>query len=386
MTNIISKTATKPKIWAICNYPAGSGGANAFNGVARIFAARTGLELNPIDAHQVIIDFWASVEAVLAHLPQSLRPEPAPVHPHSRSLLQRALQEVASELFFKTQVKTHGQPQALLMSLNRGFIATHQTNQAGYIPLQIPSQMFVADGLDITGWGNHLPWQFDKLVPHSHTVESLASEAAHFQQALKGDGKPLIGIVLSDDDVSGKHIRALGVIATQMPDARFVISSSPRAGKELFAQICDQFKALLSPEQQKHLLVYDFHSGDKNSNPYKALLTLADHMIIIGQSGSMVSDRLFAGRTVYYGYGYDAGATERIYGAELARSGKIKYFPNQDPLNSVQFAPIDSTRMIVDSIVSQYETKKVVEPAEPWPELEMLKNRMRRSLPASLVS
>lgn len=299
MTPSMPKT---PAVWAVCNYPAHSGGASAFNGVARLFAARTGLELHSIDALKIIADFQMSVEAVLAHLPHELRPEPATGHPHMRSLLQRAMQAVASEVFIKAQENTMGVPQAMLMSFDHRFITTYRTSSSGEIHLQIPKRVFTADQLDIMHWCRYLPKEFDNLAPHNLTTEILAAEADRFRQALKGDGRPLIAIVIGDDGVSNGQMAALGTIAAQMPDARFVISSSPRSSEYVFAKACEQLKALLNQDQQRHLLTYSFHDDHKNANPYKALLTLADHMIIIGQSESMVSERLFAGRTVYYAY------------------------------------------------------------------------------------
>lgn len=381
MTDTTPHTVVKPKLWAVCNYPAGSGGYHAFNGVARLFAASTGLELHSIEASKIIEDFRDTVETVLAHLPAELRPEPAKGHPQMRSRSQRAFQEVVSEVFYKK----HGAPHAILMSSSPDFIGTRDSSPSGDVRLKIPKEIFVAPHLDVTAWRNYLPDAHDSLAPHSLTVEGLASEAARFREALKGDRKPLIAIVLSINHVSTERMKALGEIAAQKPDARFIISSSPRGIKNMFPDICDGFKALLNAEQQKHLIVYDFHNGDKNANPYQALLTLADHFIIIGHSESMVAERLFAGRTAYYGYGYDEGITERIYGAELTQSGKVKYFPNTGALMSEQFPSIDATSMIADSLVGYYKAHDA-QPREPIAVLEAIKDKMRRALPVSLIS
>ncbi len=235
MTKTIFQPFEKPEVWSITNYPAGGGGANALNGVARLFATRTGLELKSIEIRKVIADFRACVEAVLAELPPELRPEPAISHVHARSILQRAFQAVVSEVFFKT----YGQPQALLMSLSHDFIATHQSSTCGDVRLEIPQQVFLAGDLDIMNWCRYLPEEFDSLAPHNLTIEDLTAEAARFYDTLKGDGKPLIAIVLGHDLVSAKHMEALGKVAKQILDARFVISSSPRSIQDMLADICD---------------------------------------------------------------------------------------------------------------------------------------------------
>lgn len=387
MTDSIPQLPDTPAIWAVCNYPAGSGGANAFNGTAKLFAARTGLELHSIDAIKLIADFKQSVEAVLGHLPIELRPEPEASNLQTRTLLQRAMQAVASEVFFRTKAETIGHPQALLMSFDHRFIATHRTSQHGEIHLQIPERMFLADQLDIMHWCRYLPPQYDNLAPHHLSVEELAEEAARFRQALKGDGKPLIAIVLGQDYISKDAMAGLSAIANQFPDARFVVSTSPRTYLDILPDL-REFRSFLNEEQQKQFVFYDFHAGDKTANPYKALLTLADHMIIIGQSESMVSERLFAGRTVHYGYGYGPSVTKRLYGEALTSSGKVKFFPHDGALSSEQFTPIDSTRMVVDNLIASLDARMHAE-AQPWRErwreLETTKIRMRCALPASML-
>lgn len=108
-------------------------------------------------------------------------------------------------------------------------------------------------------------------------------------------------------------------------------------------------------------------------------------MIIIGRSESMVSECLFAGRSVHYGYGYGPEVTKNIYGAKLTRSGKVKYFPNKGALRSARFPSIDSTDMIVGNIVSLYKAHQLAESRDPWPELEAVKLTVRSALPAAML-
>lgn len=369
----------KPALWAVCNYPAGGGGANAFHGVSRHFAMKTALELRPFDT-SILKDFKTAVQTVTDNMPSRLRLEPG-----SGSLRQkwgrrdRAVKQAASELFFESH---GGEPAAILTSFLPGF-TREQLFLNNPDTVAMSPEAFVASQLDIMAWNAYLPDGFEGLAPHSQSEDVLTKEAEKFHSRLKGDGKVLTAIILAD--LSSYEIEEkFSELITASPDTRFLLSSSPRYTREKFVDFCDKFRALLNPEQRKNLITYNFHTDGKDANPYKAALTLADHMIIAGGSESMVSDRLFAGRTAHYCYGYKADVLKGCFGRKLLENGAVKYFPLEIPLITEHFPSIDSTAMIGDQLVKNYEEHRtLIREINPDPALIVMKNRIKAALPVA---
>ena len=107
--------------------------------------------------------------------------------------------------------------------------------------------------------------------------------------------------------------------------------------------------------QGNELIRFDFHKDDRAFNPLKALYILADHFVIAGESISMTSERLLGGRSVYYVFGSRARRHMVSLCPEADDKGTIAPFPGNGSLVSKCFAPIESSAMIAESLVTQFE-------------------------------
>ena len=374
-------TAQTPEVWAFCNYTPGMGGYRAFMGVAEQFSARTGLQLRPMEYKIIAADFRSAVAAIVQHMPERLKEEP---REGSRLWWRRdkALRQVATELVFRK----HGYPTGILMPFDHKFIGmpTQNPDSTAFqdrVRLTAPRNTFLADHLAITHWDSYLPDEYRGLAPHSLTRAELASEAERFYPTLKADGKPVIAIILANGFMGRHEEPAIKKIIAENPNARFVLSSSPRTIPGVLYEEAEVFMRWLNPEQRDSFISFDFGKDPQQNNPYKALITLADHMIIIGQSESMISERLFAGRTVHYNYGHSEAVIIGTF-RDLATTGKIKHFPVDRPFTSEIFEPIDTTRMITDTLIENFTSHQqpLSEEIEPNPAVDRLAAIMRRSV------
>ncbi len=341
----MSKDKTfQPEVWAVCDYSEGAGGYNAFMGVARHFAKESDLNLRTFDCDQgVYQEFRECIEEVVGN------------HYSSGQLRSFEANHSAVENFF---LKNGGIPQAILTSF--GVCLPHGTYDFnGETKITSPQQIFLAESLRLSTWKHYLPSEHIGLVPHSLTEEILTKEARHFYEILKSDGRPMVAIVMANNyRVKGSVLFKLNELVQQFPNARFVVLSSPRCTGADFQEFSNYFSRKLNPEQRANLITYTYGKDSVGKNPYKACLTLADHFILLGESFSMVSEILFAGRTVYYDGCSPINDIKTIYTPALLGNEKIKLFPNDAPLTTETFPPIDATRPIAERLLADYRSGK----------------------------
>ncbi len=334
----------QPEVWAVCDYSEGAGGYNAFMGVARRFADGAGLALRAVDFDKIVSKgFRTCVDEIVA---RGNDQSPS----YRRNVVVR---KAASDIFFR---KNGGVPKAILTSFNSHF--TRDKGQSEYnTTIPCSNAVYLANSLQVCGWDKFLPEHLHGLVPHNLTPELLASEAQRSYAKLKGDNRALIAIVLAqyilDEDLKQNFAR----IVRDHPEARFVISSSPRCSAHGFADFCRFFEPLLSPVQRDQLIIYHHKKDPVEQNPYKACLTFADHMMIVGSSLSMVSERLFAGRSVQYD-NQNVANLKGIFAPTFYETNKIKFLPCSDSVTTETFPSIDATRPIAEKLVADYRSGK----------------------------
>ncbi len=341
------------EVWIIPEIWGGPGAASAFSSVVDAFATKLGLDKRNID---------------LGSLDHFYNLKPAPIPPKTPAgLSARTLQvvtlqhavKVASEQYFQD----HGLPTAILHT----FADRFKHGDAAFSfkgSILTPQSVFLSDKLTTTAWDSYLPVHLRSLAPHSRTVDDLRAEAARLHPLLKPDGKPLIAIVIASAEAIDGVRDSLNNLPHQYPDARFVLSSSPRMSAKKFSEFCQDFSVLLSAGQKADMIAYNYNSGEPAKNPYAGLLSIADHMIVVGDSASMISERLSAGKSVHYAP--SDGLRPLPDGpASLIETGKIRYFPPGGRLATSQFRPVNVTAIIADTLIDQYRQHLETTPVTP---------------------
>ena len=108
----------------------------------------------------------------------------------------------------------------------------------------------------------------------------------------------------------------------------------------------------------------DYDNAIRNYNPYLGLLANADHIVVAGQSFSLVSEALFTGKNIYL-YHPDEPYTHLTKEDYVARLETLN--PNA-PFPTHTMPPIDMTRQVAEAIIEDYkENTGQLEPA-PRPE------------------
>jgi mitochondrial fission protein ELM1 len=131
---------------------------------------------------------------------------------------------------------------------------------------------------------------------HGVTAEKLTAAAGLWRARLAPQGTPLLGVLVGGDNGS---YRLTDEIAEQL--IRILRGAYNRYG--LRAAVTPSRR---TPERTKRLIAEALSSGawgwlwdEEGNNPYLGILALADRLIVTGESISMVSEALAAGRPVH---------------------------------------------------------------------------------------
>ncbi|MCB1533053.1 MAG: mitochondrial fission ELM1 family protein [Alphaproteobacteria bacterium] len=195
--------------------------------------------------------------------------------------------------------------------------------------------------------------ELDYVVAQDLTRENLGKEAQIFLDRYKGKIKgPLVAVLMGQifrDDPAEKIVRKMFEVAKEYDEITFFLCPSRRTrenyyklsnsmqdrSKSLFSQDWNGVRGLKDlPNKMRwsnatgvedlsdkvHVIGQSYEECLQEFNPYKGLLGSADHIIVLGQSYSLISEALFSGRSVY-----TAGAHDEDY--ELLREkGYLKSF------------------------------------------------------------
>lgn len=222
----------------------------------------------------------------------------------------------------------------------------------------------------------------EDLVPHHLTKELLTEAGEDFKQHYPQVKGPLIAIMMGGHFTSAKQLAyKLVAIAGNYPEATFFLCPSHRtlgnidtlkiqmnaalekrsrrheilepANKEAFNSIAQEIKPLSG---QINILSVDYDKAVSKSgyNPYLGLLDQADHIVVAGESYSLVSEALFTGKNIYVHcpeHNY-LKFKEKGYVSEINKLDENAPFPTRP------MPPLDSTHEIAKAITEQYEKNR----------------------------
>lgn len=199
------------------------------------------------------------------------------------------------------------------------------------------------------------PRYFDRVVPPRHdglvgpnvlptrgalhrvTAAKLAEHAARHAALLQDLPRPLVAVLVGGTSRHGRFTpedasRVGEQLATLARDtgAGLAVTPSRRTGAENVATL----RAALAG-------VPHFFWDGSGENPYFGLLGLADHIVVTGDSASMVSEACSTGKPVYVIELQGHGRRLRVFHQELRREGVTRPFDGR--LEHWRYQPVNDT-------------------------------------------
>lgn len=216
-----------------------------------------------------------------------------------------------------------------------------------------------------------------ELVSHHLTKELLKAEAEKFRQHYPGIRGPLVAVMLGGEIYSSNCLglaRKLSNAAQQYPEITYFICPSRRTGDMKKKLVTSLLKAGPVGDGIRNLFNYavralgltavnlpgnmnvlsvNYKAAKNGYNPYLGLLGAADHIVVAGESYSLVSEALFTGKNIYV---YKPGneyptLISRGYVVDIEDDDCKHQFPTE-PME-----PLDLTGSVAKSIVEEYGRK-----------------------------
>lgn len=218
-----------------------------------------------------------------------------------------------------------------------------------------------------------------ELVSHNLTPEILAKAGKEFQAQYPDIKGPLVAVMMggclntySSDEIA-VMARKLVAIAQNYPEITFFICPSRRTGQGRDILLREMKKSINNIAQKQEtqdakkpfnatakkkqdpakritVLDVDYNEALAGYNPYLGLLATADHIVVAGESFSLVSEALFTGKNIYVYKPVNRYNSLRAQGY-LRDLTDLK---RDEPFPTVAMTPLDITGEIAESIVEDY--------------------------------
>jgi mitochondrial fission protein ELM1 len=179
---------------------------------------------------------------------------------------------------------------------------------------------------------------------HRVTPARLAAEAATWAPSLAHLPRPLVAVLIGGDNavfrmteaVADRLVAGLRAVAAAQ-GAGFAVTASRRTAPAIAARIRHGLDGLPA-------VMWD----GAGENPYFGYLGLADHVVVTGDSVSMVSEALATGRPVHVLDLEGGSAKFAAFHEGLRADGLAR--PFAAPLASWTYAPLDDTGIVADEV------------------------------------
>lgn len=197
----------------------------------------------------------------------------------------------------------------------------------------------------------------DQLVAHHLTAEMMEEAGAEFDAEHPAIKKPIIAILIAQQGSDGIYTFAdkLTNIAAHYPEATIYICGGRRNNLERQQETEEKLNALIDEKGLgKTMDVISWEFSREGYNPYKGLIARADHFILWGNSQSLMSEPLFAGKTVHL---YDSHTAR----GKLKRQGCLAEFNEcaaDKPFMTKHFEPINLTDRLADKMIADTTTQR----------------------------
>ncbi len=227
----------------------------------------------------------------------------------------------------------------------------------GDMEVNYPNSVFVVGDMQFLNWNSFAPECDLNLSPHNLTEQVISEEAQKLKEHLTTD-TPVIAIMISEispqesiKDIQNKLTQAIQYHS----NADIYLCSAPRTQPDIFKTVCQE----INDQAETNVYTYNWQEEQGQNNPYIGLLQHAEHMILVGESHSILSERLFTGQSIYTYYDHPEEVAKHIAAhSNMTDKTHIKDLKTDDisnGLTTVTFAPVDITPLIAQSVEARYE-------------------------------
>lgn len=192
-----------------------------------------------------------------------------------------------------------------------------------------------------------------KIVAHHLTPSLLQEEGKKFDAAYPDLPRPLVAVMMANHSTQSLPEILTSRLQTTGPSTIFVCSGR-RTSTDSYNDMIGRLKSSAEENgvSQSQVVGYNFEKDyyDNVYNPYMGLLDRADHIVVCGDSMSIVSEALATGKSVHLCNNHDGYKS-------LERKGYISFFnetARNTPLETTAMPPLNRTAHIADRIIRQY--------------------------------
>lgn len=205
----------------------------------------------------------------------------------------------------------------------------------------------------------------DSLVSHHITASLLRIEEEKLLNVypqVKDD--PLITVMMADHTNYGLAESLIPRIK-DLPGCTLFVCSGRRTDSEYYHSTMSALKSEIGKhgiQNRVRLIGYDFQALAKRQNvfnPYIGLISRSDHMVICGDSRSIVSEALSKQQSIYLYQDGHGGYIREMY-APLLRENIIKTFSLKSAVEPLSTHPVqvtNPTERTADRIINDYKRK-----------------------------
>lgn len=244
---------------------------------------------------------------------------------------------------FLKYLKDHGNPDIMLS----------RYGYHGGMMTSIPPLLLVSDINE--GLSDELLGE-SSLVSHHLTPELLAEQGKQFRDNYKEIKTPLLAVMMVNvRDIEPFAQKMISKAAAYEEGATVFICTSRRTHQDNYTKLKNRLEELAAEKGltgRLNISGYNFHEhvGKKSFNPYVGLIQEADHVVVAGESMSMVSEPLASGKPVYIyepGHGYSS----------LKKKGLAIDFNKTAPdtrFDDHRIKPVNITEDIADRLIDKF--------------------------------
>jgi mitochondrial fission protein ELM1 len=196
------------------------------------------------------------------------------------------------------------------------------------------------------------------LVAHHLTPALLAEEGVKLAQAYPDIKSPLIAVLMADSEYGGLAENLIPRLKNEPEATIFVCTGRRTYGTTLNAMMDTLKKEIKQAGRSKdiNLLQYDFRENRNTGafNPYIGLIDRADHIVICGDSHSIISESLSKQQAVYVNRNYSFMVSCQA----LVERGLVNIFTDSTKNDPLVKTPVDvpnPTEEAADRVIFGYK-------------------------------
>ncbi len=349
----------KPEIWVTAKHDVSSGTWNGLEGIAKNLSRRLGLEARILGRDEVSETGKKLTKEIFDRM-EALFGGGGFMMNEELSIGGYEVGDLSSFLSWREI----GIPAIVITDKSSHCInGIRQLRDSMFEGKSFPEATYVSPKLSFLNFHGYGEAGKSWIVPHNLDKEELTTEAEKLKTRLQLGNTPLISIFVGEpeDETVSDFINRLDGIVRAHPEAKFLVSSSPRTKGESFNDIVSSLKSFVGDSSR--IECFDFNTDNRADNPYKGAIVLSRNVIIVSQSHNMVSERLFTGQTAHVFY--DGGGYEDSpnYGQYIENGYVVNLREtDSDELVSKTFPSVDLTDVIAEDLEQAFHQHRAEHP------------------------